>query len=50
MKKKSITTEIIEIKNRIHRIIIENVNTITKKEFDSLREAEIKLNQFLKED
>ena len=47
MEKKNTTTEILEIKNRIHEIIIENVNALTKKEFDALREAESKLNEFL---
>ena len=47
MEKKNTTTEILEIKNRIHEIIIESVNALTKKEFDALREAEVKLSNFL---
>lgn len=47
MKQESISNKIIEIKKTIHRLSIENVNVLTKKEFDILRKIESKLNEFL---
>ena len=47
MKTKNTAETIIEIKKTIHRLSVENVNALTKKEFDLLREIESKLNEFL---
>lgn len=38
-----------EIKTVIHYLSVNNVNTLTKKQFDILREVETKLNEFEKE-
>ena len=34
------------LKNQIHNLSVENVNSLTKKQFDILREVESKLNEF----
>ena len=41
---------IYEIKNQIHDFTVNNVNNMTKKQFDILREVEVKLNDFISED
>ena len=41
--------KIAEIKQYIHYISIECVNTLTTKQFEILREVETKLNEFLQE-
>jgi hypothetical protein len=49
MKIEDVKTRISEIKTIIHCISIDNVNTLSKKEFDTLREVETKLGEFLNE-
>ena len=40
---------ICKIRNQIHDFTVNNVNALTKKQFDILREVESKLNEFEKE-
>ena len=49
MVNKDINNRISEIKTIIHYLSINNVNTLSKKEFDILREIETKLTQLLNE-
>lgn len=49
MKIEDIKIRISEIKTIVHCLSIDNVNTLTKKEFDILREIETKMGEFLNE-
>lgn len=49
MKTEDVKTRIAQIKTIVHCLSIDNVNTLTKKEFDILREIETKMGEFLNE-
>ena len=49
MSIEDINKRVSEIRIIIHYLSVNNVNTLTKKQFDILREAETKLNEFEKE-
>lgn len=45
-----IKTRISEMKTIVHYLSINNVGSLTKKEFDILREIETKMNDFLNDE
>lgn len=49
METEDVKTRISQIKTIIHCLSVDNVNNLTKKEFDLLREVETKLGEFLNE-